>query len=50
MTPTSKSEPYNLKAMPMEETVDYRTPQEKEIANIIKDMAQKKYEKRFPRI
>ena len=49
MSPESKAEPYNLTAYPMEETVDYRTPQEKEIANIIKDMAQKKYEKRFPK-
>ena len=49
MSPESKAEPYNLTAYPMEERVDYRTPQEKEIANIIKDMAQKKYEKRFPK-
>lgn len=49
MSPESKAEPYNLTAYPMEETVDYRTPQEKEIANIIRDMAQKKYEKRFPK-
>lgn len=49
LSPTSKAEPYNLKAYPMEETVDYRTDQEKEIANIIREMAQKKYEKRFPK-
>ncbi len=32
-----------------QEVVDYRTPQEKEIAKIIREMAQKKYEKRFPK-
>jgi len=32
-----------------QEVVDYRTPQEKEIGKIIREMAQKKYEKRFPK-
>jgi hypothetical protein len=49
MGPQSKAEPYNLMATPQQESVDYRTPQEKEIANIIREMAQKKYEKRFPK-
>lgn len=49
MGPESKAEPYNLMATPQQESVDYRTPQEKEIANIIREMAQKKYEKRFPK-
>jgi len=49
MGPESKAEPYNLKATPQQEAVDYRTPQEKEIAKIIREMAQKKYEKRFPK-
>jgi hypothetical protein len=49
MGPESKAEPYNLKATPQQEVVDYRTPQEKEIGKIIREMAQKKYEKRFPK-
>ena len=49
MGPESKAEPYNLMATPQQEAVDYRTPQEKEIGKIIREMAQKKYEKRFPK-
>jgi hypothetical protein len=49
MGPESKAEPYNLKATPQQEVVDCRTPQEKEIGKIIREMAQKKYEKRFPK-
>jgi len=45
MSPESKAEPYNLMATPQQEAVDYRTPQEKEIGKIIREMAQKKYEK-----
>ena len=47
--PQSVSQPYNLKATPQEEAIDYRTPQEKEIAKIIKEMAQAKHEKRYPK-
>ena len=47
--PQSVSQPYSLKATPQEEAVDYRTPQEKEIGKIIREMAQAKHEKRYPK-
>jgi len=47
--PQSVSQPYNLKATPQEEAIDYRTPQEKEIAKIMQEMAQAKHEKRYPK-